>query len=194
MNLEPNTIKSIGTETTGMSYLHLNNDQFAECLMGAELSPAASAHLSSCERCSEELSRFGLSVNDFNSAAMAWSDARSSERLLSRPNSSGQIPLTHRPFFAAASWALATCLMLAAGVTVVHHQRSESEPTVASVRSAYVHNPDVQDSETQIEQDNKFLTDVDRATQNYDRSPLQEYGLQRIDGSSARQKGASRTR
>jgi hypothetical protein len=192
MNFEPNTTKSTGTETTGMPHLHLNDDQFAECLMGAELSPVATAHLIHCQQCSEELSRFGLSVNEFNSATMAWSNARSSERLLSRPISSGRIPLTHLPFFAAASWALATCMMLAAGVSFVHHQRSETESTMASVGSAHAHDPDVQDSQAQIEQDNQFLTDVYRATQSYDRSPVQEYGLQPAGGSSARRRGASR--
>jgi hypothetical protein len=192
MNFEPSTTKSTGTETIATPNLHLNDDQFAECLMGAELSPIASAHLSSCPRCSEELSRFCLSVGDFNSATMAWSDARTSERLPAGPVSAGRISLVHRPYFAAASGALATCLMLAAGVTFVHHQRSESGPTVASVGSERIRNPDIQDSQAQIEQDNKFLTDVYRATQTYDRSPVQEYRLQRADGSSARRRGASR--
>ena len=169
---------------SGVSPVHLTDDQFAECLMGADFGSGINAHLSTCQDCREELDHFGTSVNTFNTAAMRWSESRSGSLLGSRQTHNRWTLLTHRPFFAPASWALASCLMLAAGVSITHHHDVETVASLTQVQD---------DSEAQIAQDNKLLTEVDRATRNYDRSPAQEYGLGPYDESEERRHIESRT-
>jgi hypothetical protein len=174
---------------SGESTAHLNDDEVADYLIGTELSRGAMAHLVGCQACEEELSRFGVAVKDFDGASIAWSNARTSNSLLARTGVSGQAnKLVHRPFFAAASWALATGLMVVAGVSIMHHQQGQNESPIASVVASV---PD--DSEAQIEQDNRLLMAVDHATRNYDLSPIQEYGLLHVGGASAPRRGRSRT-
>jgi predicted anti-sigma-YlaC factor YlaD len=146
---------------------HLNDDQFMECVMGAEPGVAAAAHLQECEICREELARFGGAVSSFNRASQAWSEARPVEV---RPVGSGY--WVARPFFAVASYALAACLVLTVGVEVmVHHGLGGGPATVASGGET------AEDSAAQIAQDNKLLMDVDSAIRSDDRSLVQQYRL-----------------
>src|SRR5579859_7142729 len=113
---------------------HLNDDQFTECLMGVAPDSEAAAHLAQCEGCRAELERFGVSVNSFNRVALEWSEARpvASLREASRAGG-GRTFGVHRPFFATASWALATCLAVGVGVSVVlRHEQNMRGANVAS--------------------------------------------------------------
>ena len=154
-----------GTRKTGMTG-HLNDDQFMECVMGAEPGLDAAAHLRVCEECRGELARFGGAVDSFNRASQAWSEARPVEV---QPVGSGY--RASRPFFAAASYALAACLMVRVAVVAVHREPSGSPAAVASVSE-----PE-EDSAAQIAQDNELLMDVDVAIRSDDRSLVQQYGF-----------------
>jgi hypothetical protein len=168
---------------------HLNDDQFTECLMGAEPGSAAAAHLSHCAACREELARFGMSVDSFNAATMAWSESRPSMNLEeSTWDRLHRASWTNRPFVAATSWALAACLMLVAGVSIVQYRehRDGQANNIASVV------PPQEDSEAQIAEDNQLLMEVDLALHDRSRSPMQEYGLRPMTSVRSRQRGEAR--
>lgn len=168
---------------------HLNDDQFTECLMGAEPGSEAATHLSHCEACREELARFGASVGSFNAAAMAWSESQPSVSLQGSTQGRGsRVSWTNRPFAAATSWALAVCLMLVAGVSILQHRGyHDGSANMASVV------PPQEDSEAQIAEDNKLLMDVDLALHDRSRSPELEYGLRPRANVRSRQRGEART-
>lgn len=159
---------------------HLNDEQITECLMGVEPSGEISAHLMQCEICRQELERFGASIDSFNATTLAWGESRAGTSLL-RGNA---LPRTDRHVFAVASWALATCLMLVSGLTFYMHRDPSAH--VASAVASH------EDSEAQIAQDNKLLTEVDLAIHDYGRSPVQEYGLLPNATDRSRQRGESR--
>jgi hypothetical protein len=162
---------------------HLNDDQFTDCLIGTEPGVEAAAHLRECATCREELARFGMSVNDFNSAALGWSESRPAVSL--RGASVGQ--QGRRRFFAVASYALAACLMLGVGVEVaVHHEQGTRPAAVASLSGSQ------EDSAAQIAQDNKLLMAVDVAIRSDDRSLVQAYGLTPVSSGQARTRGVTR--
>ncbi len=161
---------------------HLNDDQFMDCVMGVEPGVETAAHLHECEACREELARFGMSMESFNKAALAWSEARPVEVRLGE----GRFHAP-RPFFAMASYALAACLMLSVGIEVMlHHEQSGASATVASVSG-----PE-EDSAAQIAQDNKMLMDVDVAIRSDDRSLAQQYGLSPAVNGRTRTRGVAK--
>jgi hypothetical protein len=167
---------------------HLNDDQFSEYLMGEEPTAEVTAHLAQCEACREEMAGFDLSVDSFNQTTLAWSESRPAAGL----GSAGGQRWLQRPIFAASAWALAACMMLAAGVfAVLHHEQSERPADIASIASPTMGNT-VQDSEAQIAQDNKLLMDVDMALRSGDRSPVQEYGLEAVSTARRSARGVSR--
>src|ERR1700712_5184062 len=88
---------------------HLDDDQFAACALGMEVSPAISAHVAECSDCGKELARFCATVSDFGAASLDWSAARSpmSLRQQLRKTSAGVQP-ARKSRFAVASWAVAT--------------------------------------------------------------------------------------
>jgi predicted anti-sigma-YlaC factor YlaD len=164
---------------------HLNDDQFMECAIGVEPSVEAAAHLRECEACREELARFGMSVNSFNSATQAWGE--SLPPMSVRGASAGQQGYqASRPLFAMASYALAACLMLAVGFEVVHHEPGSGSGSVSTASAPQ------EDSAAQIAQDNKLLMAVDVAIRSDDRSPVQEYGLAPEPNGRARTRGTTR--
>ena len=165
---------------------HLNDDQFTDVLIGEQLSSDATAHLSQCEACREELARFGSSVGDFNTASLAWSVSHAAGSSI-EANRVRRFE-SRSPIMMAASWALAACLTVMAGVAVVQHREASSrEANVASMV------PPHEDSEAEIAQDNKLLADVEREIHGYDRSPVQEYGLQSMANGHTKSHGESKT-
>jgi hypothetical protein len=161
---------------------HLNDDQFMDCVMGAEPGVEAAAHLHECAVCREELARFGGAVDSFNTASHAWSEARAVEV---RPVGSGYPAV--RPFFAVASYALAACLMLGVAIeAVVHHEQDRRAATVASVSEAQ------EDSAAQIAEDNEMLMDVDVAIGSDDHSLARQYGLSPAAHDETRTRGVAK--
>ena len=162
---------------------HLDEDQFADCLIGLEPDTEVAAHLAGCEACQEEMERFGSAVTAFNRAAAAWSGARSGARSELRP----RVNLREwrpRPVLVVASWALAACTVVGVGMSVVLHWGQDQRATGTAGNMAGVV-PVQEDSAAQIAQDNKLLLEVDRVTRSDDSSVLQEYGL-RPDADSGR--------
>ncbi len=158
--------------TEDLQPIHLNDEQFAACL-DAEPTTDLAAHLDGCEACREELRQFQMAMDDFGTAAMAWSEAQP------RVSLRAQAEVGWRPSWVmGAGWAVATALVLAvAGPAIWRHESGQAapleqvEPAVVAVQQA--------DSEAEIAQDNRLLQSVNLAINDADPSPLQEY---RLDG------------
>jgi predicted anti-sigma-YlaC factor YlaD len=144
---------------------HLTDDQFTECLIDNAPSGAAEAHLAACPQCRAELSRFLVSVDDFSSAALAWSYAQPAV-------SPRAIAAAARPaFLTPARWAIAAALLIVLGVPLVRHHNDDAVSTAAAT---------AEDTEAQIAQDNRLLQSVNVAIAVDDSAPLRQYQLTRI--------------
>jgi len=164
---------------------HLSEEQMTECLMGAQSSAKVSVHLSHCSICKEELERLGAAVGSFNAVTLAWGESRAWMNLVE--GSRGIPARSDRRWLAMASWALAACLMLVCGLAFYsHRERSDASANLASAVAVQ------EDSEAQIAQDNKLLTEVDLAIRDYGRSPVEEYGLVSDASDPSRPQGESR--
>jgi predicted anti-sigma-YlaC factor YlaD len=159
---------------------HLDEDQFADCLIGLEPDTEVAAHLACCEVCRAEMERFGSAVNAFKRATVAWGEAR--PELRPRVSSREWRP---RPVLVVASWALAACTVAGVGMSVLLHWGPDQRVTGGSLEGRAAVVPVQEDSAAQIAQDNKLLLEVDRVTRSDDSSVLQEYGL-RPDADSGR--------
>jgi anti-sigma factor RsiW len=165
--MNPHNAPASQINSTSPVDCHLSEDQFTDCLLGTEPSPETAAHLAHCAACQEELAAFDASVAGFNSASLAWSEARPVQSLLPANYSRAQ-----KPFLNAASWALAVCTLLVVGAsTVLHRQEVERSASVAFAGASQ------EDSEAEVAQDNKLLQEVDQALHHNVSSPVQEYGL-----------------
>jgi hypothetical protein len=158
---------------------HLTDDQFTECML-TEPNEASRQHLASCELCRAELAVFGSSVNDFGKASAAWSESASrvSIRALAKTNA-------RRTGFVAAGWALTAAVLLAIGLPQWMHRRTVPAGDQTAEIAA------LQDSASQIAQDDKLMQSVYVALAPQDPSPFQEYQL--TDGHSSRRVSGSRT-
>jgi hypothetical protein len=150
--------------------IHLNDEQFADYALGMEPVGAAAAHLSQCAACTNELARFGASVNAFGAATLGWSEARTPFSLRQQV-----LKTPARPRFAVASWALAAGLVFSVGLSTMMHRGS------ADVSSATAAASDVDCSDTEIAQDNKMLRDVNMEIGGSDPSPFRQYGLRETE-------------
>jgi hypothetical protein len=157
-------------------FTHLSDEQFSEYALGMEPAGSAAAHLSQCDKCTEELARFSASMTEFSAAALGWSESRS-------PMSLRQLGLkaSPRPRFAVASLALAAGFLLTVGVSTVTHRdrRSAADNGSATVASSADAVADC--SEAEIAQDNKLLQDVNMAIGSGEPSPFSQYRLSQTD-------------
>jgi len=149
---------------------HLTEDQFASYMMGEAVNDEAEAHLSTCDQCRAEVERFGVSVQSLNVVSMAWSESRPSKSL--RLRTSSRAAWRMRPGVAVASWGFATGVLLMSAIPLARHLQHPSQDAAPVALS-------VQESQKQIEQDNKLLMAVDRELSAQVASPEQEYGLEK---------------
>ena len=159
---------------------HLNDEQFAECVL-LTIDPECANHLAVCERCREELETFTASVDAFNQASMAWSEAQPSVSLRGRAESRAR-----REAFVPAGWVLAAAAVVAIAVPVMNHEQrgSQSRDAVASVSQ--------DDSTAQIADDDRLMRSVNVALAANEPSPLSEYGLSGESSGPARLRKGSR--
>ena len=148
---------------------HLTDDQFTDCVL-MESSPEAQAHLSTCERCRQELVRFTQSMEDFSAATLSWSESQPTVSLRSAARSTAR-----RPVYAAAGWALATGLVLAAAVPPIWHRTH-----VGSANQEPVIEASAEDSEAQIAEDNRMMQSVNLAIRVHEPSPFTEFRLRDV--------------
>jgi hypothetical protein len=160
---------------------HLSDEQFSEYALGMEPVGDAADHLSQCDKCREELARFGASMTAFSSAALSWSESRS-------PMSLRQLGLkaSPRPRYAVASWALAAGLLFSVGVSMVTHRQHPAAVDVGSTTVASSAGNAADCSDAEIAQDNKLLQDVNMAIDNGEPSPLSQYRLGQTDMTHSR--------
>ena len=149
---------------------HLTEEQFASYMVGEAENAEAAAHLSLCDQCRAEVERFGVSVQSLNRVSLAWSQSRPSNSLRIRTSSRGAWRL--HPGMTVASWGFATGVLLMSAIPLARHLQHPSADTAPVVISA-------QESQKQIEQDNKLLMAVDRELSVQVASPEQEYGLEK---------------
>jgi predicted anti-sigma-YlaC factor YlaD len=175
---------------------HLDEDQFADCMIGLEPDTEVAAHLAGCEACREEMERFGSAVNAFNRAAAAWSRSRPTSRPeawrelrpVARPELRRMVSLREsrpRPVLVTAAWALAACTVVGVGMSVVQHREQGQHAAGVPAEGRAAVGPAQEDSAAQIAQDNKLLLEVDRVTRSDDRSVVEEYGL-RVNADAGR--------
>ncbi len=141
---------------------HLSEDQLDEVLLGIAL-PAASAHLATCEPCTVRFTAFQSELQAqmaaFNTASLAWSEARSNtiSRDIARHKATLRLTMP-------AVWSGAAALVLAATFalhTSFQHgagQLTESNST-ASMTSAEAVHPE--HDQFELASDNAMLAAID---------------------------------
>lgn len=145
---------------------HLSEEALDDVLIGLG-SPESDAHLAECEVCRGQLEEFRTGVRVFNQASLAWSEARPMRSPLSPARSK-----VHPAVFAPAGWAFAAVVLLVTiGVPVWNHDHRTSPSNGTAPAAA------VEDSPTQIAQDNDLLRSVDEALNASEASPINEYHL-----------------
>jgi hypothetical protein len=152
---------------------HLSDEQFADYALGMEPVGVAAAHLSQCAACTDELARFGASVNAFGAASLGWSESQAPFSLRQQA-----LKVPARPRFAVASWALAAGLVFSVGLSTMMHREHRGTADVSSATAAA---SDVDCSDTEIAQDNKMLRDVNMEIGGSDPSPFRQYGLRETE-------------
>ncbi|KAA6458366.1 hypothetical protein DYQ86_20855 [Acidobacteria bacterium AB60] len=148
---------------TGELGKHLSEEALDDVLIGLGTAESE-AHLAGCAACRAKAEAFAGDVRLFNAASAAWSEARGMRPVVV----AAEAPVRRMPFALVGS-AAAAVLAIAVGVSVGHHRhgtmRGDGGPGA------------VEDSQTQIAQDNELLQAVSVAISPQEVSPVDEYGL-----------------
>jgi len=144
-----------------MTSPHLNDDQFADCLLGSKTNSAQAAHLLECPGCREELELFRSSVENFNSMSLVWSEKRSatSPTCVVSKGSSGWV--------SNWAWSMAIVMLLSVGTSL--HTRNEANQASSTVQTSA---PNNQNSEAEIAKDNELMKAVNREISRKEPFPL----------------------
>jgi len=149
---------------------HLTEEALDDALIGMGCGESQ-GHLARCPECRAKIEQFGADIQLFNAASLAWSEARPR-----RPLEPARLTPVRRMPFALVGSTVAAALAVAVVLSVGHH---ESGLTPQS-RSA--NGVQIQDSQTQIAQDNQLMEDVNAAIGPQEASPLDEFGLSKTRG------------
>ena len=144
---------------------HLSEEALDDVLIGLG-SAESELHLETCAACRGKLEEFHANLQTFNQASLAWSEARSTSRFDVFSRGKAQ-----RRIVQSLEWALAAALLLAIGIPVWNRYNrpvSDHDTGIATP---------LQDSETQIAQDNDLLRSIDAALTSNEVSPLSDYGI-----------------
>jgi anti-sigma factor RsiW len=161
---------------------HLTHEELTDNLLGVS-SLTVNAHLLNCPACASELQHMKHSIAAFRDAAHAWSEsAVAADRTASVM---GALPERFwRSFhWASPNWALAlTAMLFAVGITFYlrNHQvrgQDHSAPVTASVATVIT-------TQSQIEQDNELLSQVNREIAEAVPAPMQPLQLSQSVGSN----------
>ena len=142
-------------EIEGMT-AHLDDDAFAELMMGGAASKEAQTHLETCAQCRAEVAKFHESVGGFGMASLAWSEEKSEEMPALRP---GRAKVGGLRLVPAFGWAVAVLLALGVAVPVKRHLDAVHEAETASA-AATEEDAGGLNSAEQIAKDNQLMADV----------------------------------
>ena len=144
---------------------HLTHEELTEQLLGTS-SLTVNAHLLSCPACTNELDRLKSSISSFRGAAQAWSeDHRVVEKKWSRAQSVARWP--------GAGWVMvaAALILFVAGSAVYRRQeRIAGQAQVARVKAPVATS---RVSQSQLDQDNQLLSEVNLELGESVPSPMQ---------------------
>lgn len=149
---------------------HLSEEALDDVLIGLG-SSESEAHLYACSACRDALQQFQSSMQTFNRASLAWSEARPMPKPMAK--AVGRIHAnSNRKVLAPLGWATAVALLVVLGLQIRSHEirQPSTVPLTSSSESG--------DLEVQIAQDNQLLRSVDAALSASDMSTVNEYGLQ----------------
>ena len=150
---------------------HLSEAALSDVLIGL-CSPDSEAHLAVCPACRSRVQEFQSTVQAFNAASTAWSEARPPFPLPS------PVPVIRKPrpaYAAPLGWALAAAILVAIGLPVWNtHSRPAEKDAPSPVALAIATSTD---SEAQIAQDNELLRSVNLALSSDEEYPVSEYDL-----------------
>jgi len=158
---------------------HLTHEELTDNLLGVP-SLTVNAHLLNCPACAEELRQLKQSIAAFRGAAHAWS-----ESAVATPAVRGLPKRSWASFsWASPNWALAAAAMLlfAVGVTfyVRDHQARNQEHSAQVTAPAGT----VVSAQSQIEQDNELLSQVNSEIAEGVPAPMQPLQLSQSVGSN----------
>jgi predicted anti-sigma-YlaC factor YlaD len=156
--------------TTRHVIRHLTEDELEEVLLGLDCSESE-GHLAECAVCRGKIEEFRGSLELFNHASMAWSEAKS--------NSMNRDLAEHRTPFRMSVRALWTCasllvVVLAGVIGLGEHRHTSAEAGTPSRAGAVVESP--ADAASEIASDNAMLRQIDSAINAPEPSPAQLYG------------------
>lgn len=143
---------------------HLSEESLDDVLIGMG-GADSHAHLARCAECRARVEQFTSDVELFNTASMAWSEAHPRRM----PELTLQAPARRMPFALMGS-AIAAALAVVVALSVGHHGSTLQE-------NKAVIDVQVEDSQTQITQDNQLMEAVNAAIGPEEDSPMVEFGL-----------------
>jgi len=158
---------------------HLTEDELEEVLLGLECEES-DEHLAACAVCRGQLEEFRESLELFNQASMAWSEAKS--------NSMNRDLAEHRIPFRMSVRTLWTCasvlVVLLAGVIGLGERRHAETEAGTTLRAGAVLNPPTEaqpmdaanDATREIASDNAMMQQIDAAINSPEPSPSELYG------------------
>lgn len=149
---------------------HLTEEALDDALIGMG-SADSQAHLTRCTECRAKIEQFGADIALFNAASLAWSEAQPR-----RPLEAARVASVRRMPFALVGSTVAAALAVAVVLSFGHHE-SGFAPQSRSGNGAQI-----QDSQTQIAQDNQLMEDVNAAIGPQEVSPIDEFGLSKTRG------------
>jgi hypothetical protein len=128
---------------------HLNDEQFAELLAGANSDAWAQVHLESCAECREELHAVGSAVGNLSVASLRWAERRAVR--IEKPS---QWRLNWN---ALPGWGATMASVLVLGVALGAHIESSHQAVNVRPAAHAVEAP----SEDELAQDNRLLRSID---------------------------------
>jgi anti-sigma factor RsiW len=156
---------------------HLTQEELTDNLLGVS-SLTVNAHLLSCPACANELDQLKNSISWFRGAAHAWSEnaleAADRSGSTARTLPARTFPARSRP---VATWVLATAVMILLVAASTIYLRDHQDGTQA--RSVQVSSPATipSASQSQIDQDNELLSQVNSEIAEAVPAPMQPLRL-----------------
>jgi hypothetical protein len=144
---------------------HISEEAFDDVLIGLG-SPESEAHLAGCPDCRVKIETLQSDVHLFNSASLAWSEARAGRY---RQPAAGRSGLRTRIAF--VSWTATAVVLLAMAIAIWHHGLSTPANRADTAQSQPA------DSQAQIAEDNELMRAVDAAISPDEESPIDEYNI-----------------
>ena len=153
---------------------HLTEDELEEALLGLH-SAESDEHLASCALCRNKIEEFRGSLELFNQASMAWSEAKSNS--LNRDLAEHKIPfrMSMRAVWTCA-WVFVVLLAGIVGLDERHHQAAEADSAQRAAATSPQSSPGSSTALGEIASDNAMMQQIDAAINTPEPSPAELYG------------------